>query len=105
MLAEWVALAIRAYTDAARQALLDLLALVATFYRDVMHLACRQSDIVCNVDVRSDLEHRARLWGPVTARRAIDCVAETESRLNLNANTLLCLESMAIRLARLTEGG
>ncbi len=87
-------------SDAMRQALRHLLAMVATVYRDLLRLSCGCRAGICNIGSLVELEPLARRLGAEPARQAIRAVAEAESQLNMNANTRLCLEGLAIRLAR-----
>jgi len=84
-----------------RQALRHLLAMMATFYRDLLRLSCGCRSGICNTAALAELEPLAARLGPEPARQAIRAVAEAESQLNMNANTRLCLEGLAIRLARM----
>ncbi len=88
-------------TDAIRQALRCLLAMIATLYRDVLNVKCGGQTTLCNLEARPALEKLAGRFDPARARRAIKVVADTEYQLNLNANTRLCLDNLAIQLARL----
>ncbi|MCH8912569.1 MAG: hypothetical protein IIA33_03265 [Planctomycetes bacterium] len=86
--------------DAMRQALRHLLAMMATLYRDLLRLSCGCRTGICNTAALAALEPLAARLGTEPARQAIRAVAEAESQLNMNANTRLCLEGLAIRLAR-----
>ncbi len=86
--------------DAMRQAVRHLLAMMATLYRDLLRLSCGCRTGICNTAALAKLEPLASRLGTEPARQAIRAVAEAESQLNMNANTRLCLEGLAIRLAR-----
>ncbi|MCZ6655090.1 MAG: hypothetical protein O7D91_18940, partial [Planctomycetota bacterium] len=86
--------------DAMRQALRHLLAMMATLYRDLLRLSCGCRTGICNTAALAELEPLAAQLGTEPARQAIRAVADAESQLNMNANTRLCLEGLAIRLAR-----
>ncbi len=88
---------------AVRQALGRLLAMVATVFRDVLNLSCDAQVPICNVGADNALRSLGERLGAPRARQAIKAVADTEYQLKLNANTRLCLDSLAIQLARLSD--
>lgn len=88
---------------AVRQALGRLLAMVATVFRDVLYLGCDVPVLICNIGADNELRSFGERLGESRARQAIKAVADTEYQLKLNANTRLCLDSLAIQLARLSD--
>lgn len=88
-------------SDALRQGVFAVLAVVATLYRDVLHLVCASGLGVCNSDLESSLRSLSDGMDPSAVRQAIQAVAAAEAQLRFNANTRLCLENLVIQLARL----
>ncbi len=88
---------------AVRQALSWVLAMVATVFRDVLNLSCATQVPICNIGADNALRSLGERLGAARARQAIKAVADTEYQLKLNANTRLCLDSLAIQLARLSD--
>ncbi len=88
-------------TDAVRQALTQILTLVATFYDDVLKLTHGQQERCCNTaDLEIVRQAGSRMkhdWIP----RSIGWTVQAEAQIHLNANTTLCLENLAMRLAHL----
>ncbi len=89
--------------EATRQALRGLLAMIATFYRDVLSCACFDGGQTCNRGRQEAITQRAAQCGAGAAREAIEAVARAEGELRANANVLLVLEGLCIELARLNS--
>jgi hypothetical protein len=83
----------------------SVLAMMATFYRDVLNLAVGRRPAVCNTASAVQLQRLTDRIGHEEARQAIRAIADAEYHLALNSNTRLCLEEMAIQLARLGGTG
>ena len=104
-------------TESVRRGLKALFALAATWYRDVLHAAIdsggsprleqtsgvltRPTGLIANVGYAEKLATAARKTTPGCLVAAISQLAETESQLDANVNTKLCLDALVIRLARL----
>lgn len=86
-----------------RQVLGVLLGMMATIYRDLLHLHSGSGAAISNVQAKADLTKMASRVNLEDARRAIRSLCKAEYQLNLNANRKLCLENLAIELARLGE--
>jgi DNA polymerase-3 subunit delta' len=87
-------------SDLKRQALICLLSLVATFYRDVLHLACAPDASITNDAQRQSVVAVAGQGGAERARVAIDDIVRAEADLQVNANSTLAIERLCIHLAR-----
>jgi len=84
-----------------RRGFLESLNLAAGFYRDVMQIGCGRSDVVVNTDQMALLNATAERLPPEVAASAIREIHRTESDIVNNANVVLALEALAIRLTRL----
>lgn len=89
-------------TEAKRRGLKTLLLLASMWYRSVLH-RCVGADVAAT-DSRDEqrLQHAASSFTPRRAGDAIRSIVTAERQLDLNVNVQLCLESLLIRLARLT---
>jgi DNA polymerase-3 subunit delta' len=104
-------------TEAQRRGLKALLALAATWYRDVLYAGAgagppsggrttsepgtQPKSLVANVSHAERLVTAARATTPGRAVAAIGQLAEAESQLDANVNAKLCLDALVIRLGRL----
>jgi DNA polymerase III subunit delta' len=85
-----------------RTASLDLaLELCAAWYRDVAAVASGAGDLVFNADRADALREDADGIDPAGARRAVELVAESRRRLELNVSEELALEALFYRLEAL----
>jgi len=89
-------------TEATRRGLKTLLHLAAAWYADVLHVGSGSTDALLVNTAARDLLAHADL-SPTAAGRAVNHLAEAERRLDLNANTQLCLESLLHSLARTSK--
>jgi len=87
-------------TEAQRRGLKALLALASTWYRDVLHTAAGCRELIANAASLDRLEAAAGAATPDRAAGAIQTLATTETQLDANVNTKLCLDALVIRLAR-----
>ena len=114
-------------TASMRRGLKTLFALAATWYRDVLHTAVgsvdssglgeateaggssgvlnRPASLIANVGYAGQLAAVAGRTTPGRLIAIISQLADTESQLDANVNTKLCLDALVIRLARFTGGG
>jgi DNA polymerase-3 subunit delta' len=91
-------------TDVHRRAIIGLLDLVASFFRDVLRLSCGVEQGVCNRGLPAALQGRLGGWDSDRAAQAVTEVAAAQRDITAYANNVLTLEGLAIRLARLQEG-
>ncbi len=112
-------------TASMRRGLKTLFALAATWYRDVLHTAVgstepsglaetaeagrlgpqtRPTGLIANVGYAGQLAAVARQTTPARLVATISQLAETESQLDANVNTKLCLDALVVRLTRLVGG-
>jgi DNA polymerase-3 subunit delta' len=77
------------------------LALVEVWYRDAAMILAGAPELVHATDRRAALERTAAGRSPRALHRAIDLVADTRERLQLNVTEELALEALAYRLAEL----
>lgn len=90
-------------TEGQRRGLKVLFSLMASWYRDRMLASSTVEELVTHAGPAAVLtEPRTRLT-PMQSADAIGAIATAERQLDLNANVQLCLESLLIHLARLTE--
>ncbi len=97
----------RDIADAAKRAgrrrrteLLDLgLGLTAAWFRDLAAAASGAADVVYNRDRLAQLQSQAAGLDSGSARRAVELVQDTRSRLDLNVSEELALEALSFRLA------
>ncbi len=86
-------------TDAQRRGLLEVLLLVATYYRDLLHVRLETENLIANVPALGRLRPAAARVSRQGCTVAIAAVGRAEQQLQLNANTQLCIESMMFRIA------
>jgi DNA polymerase-3 subunit delta' len=86
--------ATRTSRDAFDRALTDL----AGFYRDVLVLQLNAGVEVANVDRDDDIRALAEASTPESTLRRLDAILECRELLDANANPLLALESLMLRL-------
>jgi len=97
----------RDISDAAKRAgrrrrteLLDLgLRLAGTWFRDLAAVAAGAADVAHNRDRLDRLRSQTERLDPAAARRAVELVADTRRRLDLNVSEELALEALSFRLA------
>lgn len=85
-------------TAGQRAALRDAIVLLATWYRDQMHLATGSVELAATPDGAS-----AGVSTPMAAAHAVRLVAAAEGQLELNVNVQLCIETLVFRLAALDD--
>jgi DNA polymerase-3 subunit delta' len=76
------------------------LELCALWLRDLAAVAAEAEDVVFNRDRLEGLRRQARGLDPNAARGAVELVADTRRRLDLNVSEELALEALAMRLRR-----
>ena len=86
-----------------REALRRVLAMMATWYRDVINICTGSSVQICNLEAEADLKLVAQKVDVNAACLAIRAIAEAEYELDRLANVRLCLDSLGIKLARLAQ--
>jgi DNA polymerase-3 subunit delta' len=84
-----------------RTEVLDLgLELCAAWFRDLGAVAAEAPEVVFNRDRAAELEADAAGLDPRQARQAVELVADTRRRLDLNVSEELALEALFFRLER-----
>jgi DNA polymerase-3 subunit delta' len=84
-----------------RTEVLDLgLELCGAWFRDLGAVAAGASEVVYNRDRGDELEADAAGLDPLRAREAVELVADTRRRLDLNVSEELALEALFFRLER-----
>jgi DNA polymerase-3 subunit delta' len=88
-----------------RTEVLDLgLGLCASWFRDLAAVACGADDVAFNRDRLDRLRGQAEGLDPNAARAAMELIADTRRRLDLNVSEELALEALAARLRRALAG-
>lgn len=90
-------------SSAVREALRRVLAMMATWYRDVINLYAGSRVQICNVEAEEDLKLAAQKVDVNAACLAIRAIADAEYELDRLANIRLCLDALGIKLARLAQ--
>ena len=86
----------------ARTAVLDLsLSLAASWARDWLAAAAGADDVIFNADRTEVIREQAAGIRVAPAREAIELIADTRRRLELNVSEELALEALCFRVARL----
>ena len=90
-------------SSAVREALRRVLAMMATWYRDVINIYAGSSVQICNVEAEENLKLVAQSLDADAACLAIRAIAAAEYELDRLANVRLCLDTLGIKLARLAQ--
>jgi DNA polymerase-3 subunit delta' len=88
-------------TEAQRRGAKALLALAATWYRDVALTASSAAELVTNRAPQAQVAVAAQRLTPRAAADAVKAIAAAERQLDLNINVQLCLEALFVKLSRL----
>jgi len=89
-------------SEATRRALKSLLALMASWYGDVLRFAGGESTALTNTALAKQIKESAAHLTPEKAAQAIGRIAGCERQLDLSVNTQLCLDSLVIDLVHLS---
>ena len=85
--------------------MLDLgLELCGAWFRDLAAVSAEAPDVVFNRDRVADLERQGASIGLGRARGAVELIADTRRRLDLNVSEELALEALFSRLDRVLAG-
>ena len=92
-------------TDAQRRALRMMFLLMATWYRDLLHLSAGTREMVAHRAASARLQPLADALGLEALTASLSAIAEAERQIKLNAHVQLCLDSLMFNLARLRRSG
>ncbi len=91
-------------TEAVRRGLSAVLQLCALWYADVLREMQGESSLVVNKASQAQIRKSAESFTAERCADAVARIAQTERQLTLNANTQLCIETLASDLARISRG-